>query len=421
MNVMLISVALWSGAADAEGWATRDFFHWLSALVALPTVAYAGRPFFDSAMRALRQASFNMDVPITLGVMLALLLSVVQTVQHARETYFDSAVMLVLFLLAGRYLDQRMRRRTRDVATNLAAIKAEKAIKLLDDGEARETPIEAVTPGDLVLVRAGRAGRGRRNRRGRTIRGRPEPGDRRDRGRRRRAAARWSMPARSTCPARCACASATPRAARCSTKSTRCSSKAIEQRSSYVQLADRAARLYAPVVHLTALATFLGWLAMGLSWQPALVIAITVLIITCPCALGLAVPAVQVVAASAMFRRGVMLNSGDALERFADVDTIVFDKTGTLDAAAAEPRQSRRHRARGSGARRLAGAGEQASARQGGRGRGGSEEPARRPRIPRPGRHRVPRGQASQARLAPPIARPRRRRPRSRRNGRTRR
>ena len=88
MNVMLISIALWSGAADAEGWATRDFFHWLSALVALPTVAYAGRPFFDSALRALRQASFNMDVPITLGVMLALLLSVVQNAEpRARDLF----------------------------------------------------------------------------------------------------------------------------------------------------------------------------------------------------------------------------------------------------------------------------------------------------------------------------------------------
>ena len=106
--------------------------------------------------------------------------------------------------------------------------------------------------------------------------------------------------------------------------------RAIEQRSSYVRLADRASRLYTPVVHLTALTTFVGWLLLGLSWQPALVIAITVLIITCPCALGLAVPAVQVVAASAMFRHGVMLNSGDGLERLADVDTIVFDKTGTL-------------------------------------------------------------------------------------------
>ncbi len=97
-----------------------------------------------------------------------------------------------------------------------------------------------------------------------------------------------------------------------------------------MRLADRASRLYTPVVHLTALTTFIGWLLLGLSWQPALVIAITVLIITCPCALGLAVPAVQVVAASAMFRHGVMLNSGDGLERLADVDTIVFDKTGTL-------------------------------------------------------------------------------------------
>jgi Cu2+-exporting ATPase len=97
-----------------------------------------------------------------------------------------------------------------------------------------------------------------------------------------------------------------------------------------VQLADRAARLYAPVVHVIAAATFLGWMAAGLGWQPALVIAITVLIITCPCALGLAIPAVQVVAAGALFRKGVLLGSGDALERLAGADTLVFDKTGTL-------------------------------------------------------------------------------------------
>jgi len=329
MNIMLISVALWSGAADSESWATRDFFHWLSAIVALPTVGYAGRPFFDNAVRALRQASFNMDVPISLGVMLALILSVVQTLQHARETYFDSAVMLLLFLLAGRFLDQRMRRKTRDVATNLAAIKAEKAIKLLDNGEALETPIGAVAPGDLVLVRAGERV---------AVDGVVEDG---------RSEVDQSLVTGET-----AAVAVAPGAmvyagtlnltgalrVRVSNAATgtlldevnTLLGKAIEQRSSYVQLADRASRLYTPLVHLTALTTFLGWLAFGLSWQPALVIAITVLIITCPCALGLAVPAVQVVAASAMFRRGVMLNSGDSLERLAEVDVVVFDKTGTL-------------------------------------------------------------------------------------------
>ena len=106
--------------------------------------------------------------------------------------------------------------------------------------------------------------------------------------------------------------------------------KAIEQRSSYVQLADRAARYYAPLVSLASLAAFFGWAAFGASWGEALEVAIAVLIITCPCALGLAVPAVQVVAAGALFRRGVILKGGDALERLAEIDTVAFDKTGTL-------------------------------------------------------------------------------------------
>ena len=329
MNVMLISVALWGGAAWTQGYATRDFLHWLSALVALPTVAYAGRPFFDSALKAIRQRAFNMDVPITLGVLLALALSVVQTLQHETHAYFDSAVMLLLFLLAGRYLDQRMRRRTRDVATNLAAIRSEKAVKLLDGGEAREVPIAAISPGDLVLVRAGERV---------AVDGVVEEG---------RSEVDQSLVTGETAAAPVAAGAnvyagtmnmtgalrVRVRSAATGTLLDEVNAlleRAIEQRSSYVKLADRAARLYAPLVHVTALATFLGWILLGFNWQHALVIAITVLIITCPCALGLAVPAVQVVAASAMFRRGLMLNSGDALERLADIDTVVFDKTGTL-------------------------------------------------------------------------------------------
>jgi len=88
--------------------------------------------------------------------------------------------------------------------------------------------------------------------------------------------------------------------------------------------------MYAPVVHATAALTLLGWLAAGASVHDSIVTAIAVLIITCPCALALAIPAVQVVASGALFRSGVILNAGDAIERLAEIDTVIFDKTGTL-------------------------------------------------------------------------------------------
>jgi len=106
--------------------------------------------------------------------------------------------------------------------------------------------------------------------------------------------------------------------------------KATAARSQAVRLADRAARLYAPLVHTTAALTAIGWLAASAGIHDSIVIAIAVLIITCPCAIALAIPAVQVVAAGALFRSGVILNGGNAIERLAEADTIVFDKTGTL-------------------------------------------------------------------------------------------
>ena len=106
--------------------------------------------------------------------------------------------------------------------------------------------------------------------------------------------------------------------------------RALETKSKALLLADKATRLYVPVVHAAAALTALGWLLAGAGWHAAALNAVAVLIVTCPCALGLAIPAVQVAAAGALFRDGVLLNGGDALERLAEVDTVVFDKTGTL-------------------------------------------------------------------------------------------
>ena len=152
MNVMLLSVSVWSGSDMTPE--TRDFFHWASALIALPAAAYAGRPFFTSAWRALRAKTLNMDVPISLGVILALAMSVVETAHHAKDAYYDSALMLLFFLLVGRALEHAMRRKTRAVAGNLAALKAETAHRF-DGDEIVSVPVAALGVGDRVLVKPG--------------------------------------------------------------------------------------------------------------------------------------------------------------------------------------------------------------------------------------------------------------------------
>lgn len=331
MNIMLLSVSVWSGNVSDIDPETRDLFHWLSALIALPACAYAGQPFFQSALRALRNRALNMDVPITLGVMLALGISVYETLHSAEHAYFDSAVMLLFFLLTGRYLDHAMRRRTRVEASNLAALKAAIASRIEADGTLVLVPAAAVKPGDVVLVRAGE----RVPVDGVVLSG--------------HAAVDESLVTGETLP-RPVTTGGTVHAGALLHEGalhlrttaagddtflddvSRLLEEASNARSGYVRLADRAARLYAPMVHTTALASLVGWLVAGASLHQSVLIAVAVLIITCPCALGLAVPAVQVTAAGALMRSGVLINAGDAFERMAEIDTLVFDKTGTLTA-----------------------------------------------------------------------------------------
>ena len=329
MKVMMLSIPVWSGSAGDMIPEQRDFFHWLSALIALPAAAYAGQPFFRSAFRALRTRNVNMDVPISIGVTLALAMSVVETLRHAEHTYFDAAIMLLTFLLVGRYLDQSMRLKTRAFAGNLAALKAETAIRLVGAGEISVVPVAAIRPGDIVLLRPGE----RCAVDGTVIEGRSEIDQSLITGETLYATAEHgsavyagSLNISGALRIRVSAASQGTLLA----EITRLLDNALQARSRYVQLADRASRLYAPVVHATALLTIFGWVLIGASWHDAIVTGIAVLIITCPCALGLAIPTVQTVVSGAMFRAGVLLNSGDSIERLAEVDHIIFDKTGTL-------------------------------------------------------------------------------------------
>ena len=329
-NVMLLSVSVWAGHAQGMAAATRDLLHWFSALVALPAIAYAGRPFFRSAIQALAARRSNMDVPISLAVILAGGMSLVETINSGDHAYFDSAVTLLFFLLLGRYLDRCARGKARAAAERLLALRGGTAAVLDPDGGRRVVPVDELRPGMRVLAAAGaripvdgRVMDGTSDLdtsliTGETVPRTANPGTQ-----------VFSGTMNLTAPLTVEVTAVGEDTLLA--EIVRLMEAAEQRRTRYVALADRVARLYTPVVHLLALAAFAGWLALGgIGWQPALLIAVSVLIVTCPCALGLAVPAVQVIASGRLLKRGVLLKSGTALERLAKVDTVVFDKTGTL-------------------------------------------------------------------------------------------
>lgn len=329
-NVMMLSLAVWAGQAQDMAPATQSLFQWLSAVVTLPAVALGGRPFFRSAWRAVRGGHTNIDVPIALGILLTTAMSLVELLRQGRDVYFDSATALLFVLLVGRYLDFRVRARARGAVERLLMLRAYGAAVCRDDGRVEIVPADQVRVGMVVLVRAGE----RLPVDGRVVEGRSSldvsivTGE--------------SLPV-DVAPGRDVLAGSVNgggvlriRATHAIDRShlaemVRLVEQAEAQRGPAVALADRVARLWTPVIHGIALATFLGWwLGVGVGPADALLHAVSVLIIACPCAIGLAVPAVQVVATGALLKRGVLLRSGDALERLAVIDAVVFDKTGTL-------------------------------------------------------------------------------------------
>ena len=334
-NIMLLSVSVWAGLASDMDAEVQSLFHWLSALIALPTVAYSGQPFFRSAATALKAWRLNMDVPISLALALATGMSLVQTIRGSEQVYFDASVSLVFFLLIGRYLDQSLRSRAKGAAQNLIGMKSGWATVVAEDGTSERMPARALEPGMRVLVAAGerifvdgRIVSGRADIDEQLITGESVPRSAGDGDR------VYAGTVCLTAPIEVEATAADNDTLLA--EITRLMETAEQNKGRYVRLADRAAAFYAPVVHTLGLVTFLGWMWLGGGWEMALTTAISVLIITCPCALALAVPAVQVAATSRLFNRGVIMTAADGLERLAEIDTVVFDKTGTLTKGAPE-------------------------------------------------------------------------------------
>ena len=278
----------------------QTLFHWLSALIAVPAIAYAGQPFFKSARQALVARRLNMDVPISLGVLLATAMSLYQTARGSEQVYFDAAVTLLFFLLIGRALDQSVRARASSAAENLLGRRATAASVIATDGSLMRHAVAAIVPGMRILVAAGEQipVDGRLLRASASIDESIITGESRP-----RAAEAGDVVHAGTIaftgPLEIEAIAVADNSLL--TEIARLMQTAEQARGRYVRLADRAARLYAPAVHILGAGTFIGWMLVGTGWEPALTAAIAVLIITCPCALALAVPAVQVVAASRLF------------------------------------------------------------------------------------------------------------------------
>jgi Cu2+-exporting ATPase len=324
-HTMFFSEAIWSGV---EG-DTRTLFYWISALVAIPAVAYAGRPFFRSALAALRVGRANMDVPIAIALIATTGISVLETRLAGQHAYFDAATMLLFFLLIGRTLDHLMRERARNAITGLARLQPRGGTVVAGDGRREYVKLNEIVPGMTLEIKAGERI--------------PVDSTLLSNG----ASFDYSIVTGESLPHLIEYGSEviggaaslsgpllvrTKRAAPDSylARMAAMMDAAETAKTRPRRIADRAASLYAPVVHTIAIATFLAWGVLGGDWHAALMNAVTVLIITCPCALALAVPIVHVVAAGQLFERGVLMKDGAALERIAEVDSVAFDKTGTL-------------------------------------------------------------------------------------------
>lgn len=342
-NVMLLSVGLWSTSAETMGIATRDLMHWVSAIIALPTILFSARPFFRSAFNALKAGQANMDVPISLALILASAMSLFETINHGEHAYFDSAVMLVFFLLIGRYLDFRARRNARSTATDLlssmsgfANVKDGNSYKRYPVRELKEGMQLAIAVGEKFPV-DGKVIEGQSDIDTALVTGETIP----------RTAQLGTEIYAGTINLSAPLIIETQKPAENSLLAdiVKLMEQAEQGQARYVRLADRAARLYTPVIHTVAALAFFGWWLLGaMLWQDAMMIAVTVLIITCPCALGLAVPVVQVLASGRLMKQGILVKAGDALERLAQINTILLDKTGTLTLGKPKMIQEEQHK-----------------------------------------------------------------------------
>lgn len=330
MQIMMLSVALYVGDASDISPTMARFFRWVMLGLCIPVVLYSARAFFEPAWRALASRQLNMDVPVSLGIGVAFIASVINTVRDSGPVYYDSAAMFVILLLAARLLELGGRRRAAAATENMMALAPEQALRLVEDdtgtGEERVAAIRLkagdtvrVLPGDRIPVD------------GRVIRG--------DSSVDRAILTGESVPA-AVGPGSEVLGGSLNTDGVLDIEVTRTGSATVLSRLLCLaargqaekprlgRIADAIASRFVAFVLLAAAATGAWWFLAGdAAWAARLM---SVLVVSCPCALSLATPAALSAGTNAMLERGLLVVRPDAVETMSRLTDVCLDKTGTL-------------------------------------------------------------------------------------------
>lgn len=326
MQAMMYAVAVYLGDYTGMDGQARDFFHWIGLVVSLPVVLYAGEPFYRSAWRAVRARSLNMDVPVSIALLMTFVASLYATWSRSGEAYFDSVSMFIFFLLAGRYVELKARQRASQTAHDLMTIEP-MLVERLQDGQAHTVAAHQLEVGDRIRVPAGGlipcdaqvlAGCGPVSEALLTGEARPvtkQVGDTVLGG-----SQNYDQPLELMV--------LKPVQGSQQAVLDRLMSRALSERSPVVQQADRMARWFVARVLVLAVGVFVAW--WWIDPSRALWATLAVLVATCPCALSLATPISLTTGTRRLAELGVVVTRGHVIETWPKVSHVLLDKTGTL-------------------------------------------------------------------------------------------
>ena len=327
-NLMLLSFGLWFSSHYDMGFYTRNLLHFFSAIIAIPVIIYAGRPFFISAIKSIKAGYPNMDLVISVAIILTTIASLIKTFKGDWHIYFDSAVMLIFFLLIGKYLEQKIRRKAFNIANEFMMLNSNYG-RVLINNKIQTLPTSQLKKDMILIIASGE----KISADGIIIEGESEIDNSLINGESKPKLAKindnvYAGTINLGSPIKVLITK--NQSDSILSQIIKLTQKIDNNKNKYIKISDKLAKLYIPISHLLAFLTFIIWYCHKNNLDQAFNNAIAVLIITCPCALALAIPIVQTILTSKMLKKGIIIKSGNIIEQLPKIDTIIFDKTGTL-------------------------------------------------------------------------------------------